>query len=275
VIARNPGPFTFTGTGTYIVGRDEGPLAVVDPGPDDPEHLAALLQAIGGAPVSHVLVTHAHRDHCRGARAFSQAVGAPIHAGVLRLQPSSQDDPPVEEGADLAFRPDVPLTDGQILAADGWTLEAVATPGHFPNHFCFALTEEAALFSGDHVMGWSTTVVAPPEGDMSDYLASIDKLMGRDDAIYFPTHGPPIARPKAFLRAVRAHRAMRDAQILDQLKRGKTTIREMIPAIYAGLDKRLHGAAALTVYAHLIRLVRAGAVATDGPPARDGVYRLV
>jgi glyoxylase-like metal-dependent hydrolase (beta-lactamase superfamily II) len=276
VICNNPGPFTFTGSGTYLVGHDDGPVAVIDPGPEDDAHLASLVAAIGPAHVSCVLITHTHKDHCGGARAFAERLDAPIlGAGPHPVADKAQDAPALEEGADYRFRPDAVLTDGEQVSAGGWTIEAVATPGHLSNHLCFALAEEKALFTGDHIMGWSTTVVAPPDGDMGDYLASLEKLLARDDARYFPTHGAPIDKPRPFVRAVRTHRLMRDAQILEQLRQGRTGVREIVAAVYADIDKRLHGAAALNVQAHLIRLVRTGAVACDGEPTLDARYRAV
>jgi len=273
VICQNPGPFTFTGTGTYIVGRNAGPLAVIDPGPDDDPHLDALVAEIGAASVSHVLITHTHKDHCGGARKFAGRVKAPIFgAGPHPVADQAEDAPALEEGADYRFRPDAVLKDDERVSGDGWTIEAVATPGHLSNHLCFALAEEKALFTGDHVMGWSTTVVAPPDGDMGDYLASLEKLLARDDARYYPTHGAPIDKPRPFVRAVKTHRLMRDGQILEQLRQGRTGIREIVAAVYADIDKRLHGAAALNVQAHLIRLVKTGAVVCDGEPTIESAY---
>lgn len=275
VIANNPGPFTFTGSGTYIVGRDEGPLAVIDPGPMNAAHLEALVEAAGKARVSDILITHTHSDHCGGARAFADRVRAPIRAaGPHPVADKSHDAPALEEGADYAFRPDILMMDGERIAQDGWTIEAVATPGHLSNHLCFALVEETALFTGDHVMGWATTVVAPPDGDMGAYLSSLDRLLARDDEIYYPTHGAPIAKPKPFVRAVKTHRRIRDGQILDQLKKGRTRIKEIVPEMYADIDRRLHGAAALNVFAHLIRLVKTGAVQCEGEPAMGSEYRI-
>jgi len=273
VICKNPGPFTFTGTGTYIVGCDGGPLVVIDPGPSDEAHLDALAGAIGDAQVGRILITHTHKDHCGGAREFAKRVRAPIygagpHPEGGRAEPAS----PLEEGADPHFNPDVKLKDGDRVSAEGWTIEVVATPGHLSNHLCFALLEEKTLFTGDHVMGWSTTVVAPPDGDMGDYLASLDKLLARDDVRYLPTHGAPIERPKPFVRAIRTHRLMRDAQIIEQIRQGRARIQEMVPRIYADIDKRLHGAAALNVLAHLIRLVRIGAVSCNGAPSMESEF---
>lgn len=276
VICNNPGPFTFTGSGTYLIGLDKGPLAVIDPGPDDQSHQDALVAATGGARVSHVLITHTHKDHCGGARSFAARVGAPIlGAGPHPVADKAHDAPALEEGADYRFTPDAILKDGERVSGGGWTIEAVATPGHLSNHLCFALIEEKALFTGDHIMGWSTTVVAPPDGDMGDYLASLEKLLGRDDARHFPTHGAPIDKPRPFVRAIKTHRLMRDGQILEQLRQGKTGIREIVAAVYADIDTRLHSAAALNVQAHLIRLVRTGAVACDGEPTLGARYRAV
>jgi glyoxylase-like metal-dependent hydrolase (beta-lactamase superfamily II) len=275
VIAKNPGPFTYTGSGTYIVGRDDGPLAVIDPGPMNEAHLDALAAAVGRARVSDVLVTHTHSDHCGGAREFATRVAAPIRAmGPHPIADRKLNAPALDEGADHAFKPDFILKDGDAVCGGGWTLEAVWTPGHLSNHLCFALREEKALFTGDHVMGWATSVVAPPDGDMGAYLESLDKLLSREDAVYYPTHGAPILKPKAFVRAVKTHRRIRDGQILDQIKKGRTRIKEITPEMYADIDKRLHGAAALNVYAHLIRLVRIGAVRCDGAPTMESAYGL-
>ncbi len=274
VICNNPGPFTYTGSGTYIIGNERGDVAVVDPGPLNEAHLDALVGEIGKARVSDILITHTHSDHCGGARAFAARVGAPIRgAGAHPVREKSVDAPALDEGADYAFRPDVLLNDGDKITGDGWTVEAVATPGHLSNHVCFALREERALFTGDHIMGWATTVIAPPDGDMGAYFESLEKLLARDDEIYYPTHGAPVANPKPFVRAIRTHRRIRDGQILDQLKKGRTTIREITGAIYADIDKRLHKAAALNVYAHLIRLVKIGAAECAGEPSLAADYR--
>ena len=267
VIANNPGPFTFTGTGTYIVGRD-GPgagVAVIDPGPLDNAHLAALLEAVRGQRVSHVLVTHTHRDHAPLARPFAEAVGAPVLAAAppaLNVHASGAPD----EDEDERFWPDVVLVGGEHLGGDGWTLEAMATPGHASNHMAFVLHEENALFSGDHVMGWSTTVVAPPDGDMTAYMKSLDAVIARDFATIWPTHGAPITAPGPFLEAYRAHRLEREAQVLGRLAAGDRRITEMVPILYAAVDPRLWPAASLSVWAQLIALERAGrAHALPGP----------
>lgn len=278
VIANNPGPFTFTGSGTYIIG--EGDVAVIDPGPDRDEHLEALMRALDGERVSHILITHTHSDHCGLARKFADATGAPVFGySGHPVRKKQEDAPALDEGADYSFAPDELIGDGAIIEGpkkgkEGWRIEAVHTPGHLSNHLCFALPAQKALFTGDHMMGWATTVVAPPDGDMGDYMQSLDRLLARDDEIYFPTHGAPIENPRRFVRAVKTHRLMRDAQIIDQIKKGRTTIKEIVPTMYADVDPRLHKAAALNVLAHLIRLVRIGTVAHNGEPRMDGDYRL-
>ena len=275
VIAANPGPFTFTGTGTYIVGRPDvgARVAVIDPGPPDEAHLAALLAAVEGQGVSHVLVTHTHRDHSPLARPFATAVGAPVLAArpPARLVHASG---ALDEDDDETFAPDVELTGGEVLDGDGWTIEAMATPGHASNHMAFVLREENALFSGDHVMGWSTTVVAPPDGDMTAYLASLDAVIARRFSTIWPTHGAPIVDPGPFLDAYRAHRLEREAQILAGLAAGPRKIMDMVPALYAAVDSRLWPAAGLSVWAHLIALERAGRVRARPGPGVDAVWSL-
>jgi len=276
VVADNPGPFTFTGTGTYVVGRpDKGAkVAVIDPGPADEAHLAALLKAVEGRTVSHVLVTHTHRDHAPLARPFAEVTGAPI----LAARPPEREthaSGALDEDEDADFRPDVVLTDGETIAGDGWTIEVLATPGHASNHLAFALAEERTLFSGDHVMGWSTTVVAPPDGDMRAYLASLDRVIARDFATIWPTHGPPVTEVGPFLAAYREHRLAREAQVLARLAAGDRTIAEMVPALYAAVDRRLWPAASLSVLAHLIKLVSDGVVAASPEPTLAAEFRLV
>ncbi|MDR3510001.1 MAG: MBL fold metallo-hydrolase [Caulobacteraceae bacterium] len=269
VVANNPGPFTFNGTGVYIVGSGE--VAVIDPGPDLSEHLDALLAALRGETVTAILTTHTHADHSPLARPLAERTGATIYG---RPAPGAGEHAvKLDEGHDELFRPDVAVTDGQTIAGPGWTLEALATPGHASNHVCYALLEENALFSGDHVMGWSTTVISPPDGDMTAYYASLDKVARRGFATLWPTHGPPITEVAPFLAAYKAHRLDRERQILEQLDAGHGRIREMVPVIYAAVDPRLHPAAAHSVLAHMIHLTRQGVVATDGEPGPDSVYR--
>ena len=275
VIADNPGPFTFTGTGTYIVGRSEpgAGVTVIDPGPPDPDHLAALLRAVEGQTVSHVLVTHTHRDHAPLARPFAEAVGAPVLAArppVHTIHASGG----LDEDDDDSFAPDVILEGGEMLAGDGWTMEALSTPGHASNHMAFVLRDENALFSGDHVMGWSTTVVAPPDGDMAAYMASLEAVIERRFTTIWPTHGAPVTDPGPFLEAYRAHRLGREAQVLARLAAGDRKIGDMVPALYASVDPGLWPAASLSVWAHLIALEQAGRVRARPGPAIDADWTL-
>jgi glyoxylase-like metal-dependent hydrolase (beta-lactamase superfamily II) len=271
IVARNPSPFTFRGTGTYVVGHGE--VAVIDPGPDLADHVEALLAGLTGEQVTHILITHTHRDHSPAARALQEATGAPTygfgpHAGGAR------GDTAVEEGGDWDFVPDTTVRDGDRIAGKGWVFEAVHTPGHTSNHLCFALPAEAVLFSGDHVMGWSTSVIAPPDGDMAAYMASLDKLLGRTDVVYWPTHGPAITEPKEHVGAFIAHRREREAGILDCLRAGIGRIDAIVERLYFGLQPGLRRAAARSVHAHLIDLVGRGVVESDGPPSIDASYRL-
>lgn len=273
VVANNPGPFTYTGSGTYLIGAGTD-VAVIDPGPANQFHEDALIEATDGK-ISHILITHTHLDHCGGARSLADRCGAPI----LGFGPHPRSDGPLEdraleEGGDTSFQPDIRLNDGDKIAGDGWCLTAVHTPGHISNHLCFALAEEKALFTGDHIMGWATTVIIPPSGHMGAYFESLDKLLNRDDVVYYPTHGAPIHKPQRFTRAVKTHRRIRDGQIIEQLKSGRSQIREIVAKMYADVDKRLHGAAAMNVLAHLIRLVEIGTVECDGPVTLDAEFRL-
>jgi len=260
LLARNPSPFTFTGTGTFVVGPKQpgGTVAVIDPGPNDPAHIAALLDALAGETVSHIVITHTHMDHSPAAPALKAATGAMI-VGCAPLV-LSDDGPRADAGFDGTYAPDQVMADGDSISGPGWTLTAVHTPGHTSNHLCFALAEEKALFTGDHVMGWSTTVVAPPDGDMADYMASLQKLIGRDDVIYHPTHGEPVTDPQRFVKHLLAHRRQRETQILRAIDEGLVTIPAMVAAMYAMVDKRLHPAAGRSVLAHLIDLEARGQV---------------
>lgn len=266
VLAPNPSAFTYTGTQTYLVGASD--VAVIDPGPADPDHMAALTAAIAGRPVVAILCTHTHRDHSPAARPLSAATGAPI-VGCAPL--TLEDDGPRADAAfDADYRPDRVLADGDRVSGDGWTLEAVATPGHTSNHLCFALAQERALFTGDHVMGWSTSVISPPDGDMTDYMASMQRLAERDDAIYYPAHGDPVENPQRLVRGMMGHRKQREGQILRFLERnGASAIPDMVAEMYKGVDPRLHPAAGRSVLAHLIDLEGRGVVA----PAGQGLWR--
>ncbi|HEV7997418.1 MAG TPA: MBL fold metallo-hydrolase [Stellaceae bacterium] len=272
IVARNPGPFTFRGTGTYVVG--DGEVAVIDPGPDLDEHVASLLAGLAGEQITHILITHTHRDHSPAAAAVKAASGATTwgfgpHAGGRR------GDPAVEEGGDWDFAPDVRVRDGDSIAGKGWRFEAVHTPGHTSNHLCFALPESGVLFSGDHVMGWSTSVIAPPDGDMSAYMASLDKLLGRRDAVYWPTHGPAITEPQDHVRAFIAHRREREAGILECLDAGAERVEAIVDKLYLGLEPGLRRAAGRSVHAHLLDLAARGIVDSDRPATIEAHYRRV
>lgn len=262
VLAPNPGPFTFTGTETYLIGAGDG-IAVIDPGPADPAHLAALHDAIGSARVLAICCTHTHRDHSPAAAPLAAATGAP----VIGCAPLSLDDsgPRADAPFDRTYAPDRVLADGESLSGPDWTLTAVATPGHTSNHLCFALEQTGALFTGDHVMGWSTSVVVPPDGNMADYLASLDKLHGRSDRVYYPAHGPQIDNPRQLVRGMIGHRRQRERQILKLLESGPAEVAQhLVPAMYKGLDPRLHAAAAMSVLAHLVDLEQRGTVEREG-----------
>jgi glyoxylase-like metal-dependent hydrolase (beta-lactamase superfamily II) len=261
VLAPNPSPYTHTGTQTHIVGDRE--LAVIDPGPDHPDHLAALHRAIDGRPVRAILITHHHRDHSPASRPLAQATGAPIiGAAPFHL---SDDGPRADAAFDHDYAPARVLADGDAVEGEGWTLRALATPGHTSNHLCCAFEETGALFSGDHVMGWSTSVVSPPDGDMGDYMASLERLMERDDRVHYPGHGDQVDNPRRFVRGLLGHRKQREGQILRLLSQGAQAIPDMAPRMYAGLDPRLIPAAERSILAHLVDLERRGAVERDGP----------
>ena len=271
VVADNPGPFTYTGTGTYIVGR--GRTAVIDPGPALDAHLAAILAATRGETISHIFVTHSHLDHSPLARPLAEATGATIYGCALGAG-GPEDGPPMEAGDDDGFVPDVSVCAGARIDGPGWTIEAIPTPGHTSNHVCYALLEENALFSGDHIMGWSTTVISPPDGDMGAYYDSLDRVQARGFATLWPTHGPPVTEVSPFIDAYRAHGRDRERQIREQLAAGRTRIKDMVPAMYAAVDPRLHPAAARSVLAHMLHMVRAGEVQAAGEPGLDSDYRL-
>jgi glyoxylase-like metal-dependent hydrolase (beta-lactamase superfamily II) len=275
LLCDNPGPFTFKGTVSYIVGR--GQVAIVDPGPDNPRHVAALLDAVRNETVTHIFVTHTHADHSPAAATVKAATGAVTlgegphrPARTLHLGEANR----LEASADRDFQPDHALADGEIIAVSGFAIEAVATPGHTANHMAFALCGTDILFSGDHVMGWNTSIVAPPDGAMSDYMASLDKLTRRSEQRYLPGHGGEIREALPYVRQYIAHRHGREAAILGHLQTGSADIPQLVNAIYVGLDPRLAGAAALSVFAHLEDMVTDGRVATEGPPALASTYRL-
>lgn len=261
LLADNPSPYTYTGTQTHLVGGSDG-LAVIDPGPDTPAHLEALHAAIGDTPVLAIMCTHTHRDHSPAAKPLAASTGAPVIgcAPLVLNEAAPHSDAPF----DPTYAPDRVLADGEAMTGPGWTLTAVHTPGHTSNHLCFALAESGALFSGDHVMGWSTSVVAPPDGDMADYMRSLDKLYARKDRIYYPAHGGPVEKPRQLVRGMIGHRRQRERQILRLLSEETRSIDALVPVMYKGLDERLHPAAGMSVKAHLIDLERRGEVSRSG-----------
>lgn len=264
IVCRNPSPFTFTGTNSYVVGHGE--VAVIDPGPDDEAHLEALMAAVRGETVSHIVVTHSHRDHSVLAPRMRALTGAPVYGFGREAGGVASGDGGLDAAFDLGFRPDRKLGHGDVLAGKGWTLEAVHTPGHTSDHLALALTEENALFSGDHVMAWATSVVAPPDGNMADHFASLRLLLTRDEALYWPGHGPAARKPKSFVRALIAHRQMREAAILDRIRQGDRTVMDVVRAVYRDVDPRLHGAAAQSALAHVEHLIAQGKVVSEGAP---------
>jgi glyoxylase-like metal-dependent hydrolase (beta-lactamase superfamily II) len=275
LMADNPSPFTYKGTVSYIVGR--GRVAILDPGPEHEQHIATLLDAVRGETVTHVFVTHTHRDHSPAAARIKAATGAivvaegphraarPLHLGENQR---------LEASGDLAFRPDLAIPDGESVSDGGWTLEAITTPGHTANHMAYAYKQAGVLFSGDHVMAWSTPVVAPPDGAMGDYMASLDKLSKRPESRYFPGHGGAVRDAPRFVQYYIRHRRAREASILRRLAKGAADIPTIVRAVYIGLDPRLVSAAGLSVLAHLEDLLARGLVATDGEPSLQSVYRL-
>jgi len=275
VLCDNPSPFTFSGTVSYIVGR--GKVAIIDPGPDDDAHAQALLDAVRGETVTHILVTHTHRDHSPNTPRIKAATGAVVYAEgphrAARPRYESEKHNP-ESGADRDFVPDVTLSDGDMIEGDGWRLEAVATPGHTANHMAFAWPERELTFIGDHVMGWSTSIVAPPDGSMVDYMATLDKLAQRGEHLYFSGHGPEIPEAQKYVRFLARHRRAREASILHRLGKGAADIPTIVRASYIGIDPRLLNAAGYSVLAHLEDLVARGVVKTDGDPVINGIYRL-
>ncbi|MBA3446059.1 MAG: MBL fold metallo-hydrolase [Pseudaminobacter sp.] len=269
----NPSAFTFHGTNSYIVGHDT--LAVIDPGPEDEAHLSALLDAIAGRPVSHVFVSHTHRDHSPLALPLARRTGAIIAAEgphrparLLRIGEIN----PLDASADTDFLPDLVLDEGSVVAGDGWTIRTVLTPGHTANHAAFALEGTGILFSADHVMAWATSIIAPPDGAMADYMNSLDRLLERDDRVFLPGHGGPVKKPAAFMRGLKAHRKMRERAIVQRLSQGDRFIPDMVKAIYRDTDPRLHGAAALSVLAHLEDMVTRGLAVSDGEPSIGGAF---
>ena len=271
IVARNPGPFTFYGTGTYIIGRGE--VAIVDPGPADPQHIQALLQATDNEKITHILVTHTHLDHSPGAAVLKKITGAPTFGYGPHGAGKHLTDDIVEAGADWEFVPDVKISDGEILNGKDWSVECVHTPGHTSNHICFQLRENKTLFCGDHVMAWSTSIISPPDGDLSDYLSSLRKLLFRDDEIFWPCHGPAIEYPRPFVQSFIDHRKTRIEEVVRCLNNGINSIGQMVPTMYQGLDKRMQPAAARSILSALIYLIDKNRVVSH-TIGLDSIYQL-
>ncbi len=270
MVAPNPSPFSFKGTNSYVIGQ--GSVALLDPGPAICEHVEALLGALEGEEISHLVITHTHLDHSPAARLIQQKISVETHGYGPHAGGRHAVGDKVEEGGDRDFRPDHELRHGDKIEGDGWSLEAVHTPGHTSNHLCYALSAEGALFTGDHVMGWSTSVVSPPDGDMADYLASLDLLVRRGDPIYWPGHGPAIEDTEPYVRAFIAHRAEREAQILEALGAGPSTIADMVPGIYGDLHPGLVAAAGRSTFAAMVKLADEGRIAADGQVSPEATY---
>lgn len=273
VVADNPGPFTYTGTGVFIIGAGDN-VCVIDPGPTTDKHVAAMDRALAGKTVSHILVTHHHMDHCPLAAPLAAKHGCKVYGLSPQAAPVDDTALPLEEGNDLSFNPDVEIGDGDIFSGPDWTLTTLHTPGHTSNHLCFALQEENCLFSGDHIMGWSTSVISPPDGDMGDYLASLNRVLDQDFDIIRPTHGAPIIDVRPFVQAYIDHRLTREAQILSAIGAGLNNIGDIVTALYQHVDKRLHPAAAHSVLSHIIHMRKTGRVTSDGPDGLRQTYTL-
>ncbi|MEP4051413.1 MAG: MBL fold metallo-hydrolase [Litorimonas sp.] len=269
VIADNPGPFTYTGTGVFIIGTDS--VCVIDPGPTTSAHMAAIDLALEGRTVSHVLVTHHHVDHSPLAKPLAEKHGCKVYGFGLQPKPPQGGEVRLEAGDDLTFKPDIEIRNGHVIEGDGWTLEAIHTPGHTSNHLCYALHEENTLFSGDHIMGWSTSVVSPPDGHMGDYLKSLNTVLDRDFDIIRPTHGPAIKEVREFVQAYIDHRLVRENQILGALETGLEQISDIVALLYKDVDKRLHPAAAHSVLSHMIHLRETGRVGFIGADGKDSL----
>jgi glyoxylase-like metal-dependent hydrolase (beta-lactamase superfamily II) len=273
ITARNPSGFTFQGTGTYVVGHGE--VAVIDPGPLDDAHIEALKAELKDETVTHILITHTHYDHSPAAAPLKAFWGTKTYAYGPHGAGKIESGFPIEEGGDMDFEPDVVLRDGDSVEGPGWTIESVYTPGHTSNHLCFALKEENALFTGDHVMGWSTSVIGPPDGDMTQYMKSLELLLDREEDIYWPTHGTCIRDVKNYVKAFIDHRLERERQILECLSQGYSSITDMVPVMYKDTDPSLYGAAAGSVFAAMIRLVDVGKVQCKGEISPLGEFRTV
>ena len=270
VIANNPSPFTHYGTGTYILGH--GNVAIIDPGPADETHIQALLKATAGETITHVLVTHTHNDHSPGCRLLREHTDAKTYGFGPHGSGQVEEDVALEESADNDFNPDVAVTHGQIINGGDWSVECVYTPGHTSNHMCYQLREERTLFTGDHVMAWSTSIISPPDGDMKRYVQSLELLLGRDDALYWPTHGPAVVDPKTHVEAFIAHRRERETQILACIDNGQHHIMAMVPGMYTGLPEYMYRAAGRSVLAAVVHLCEQGVLRAEGELELDTAY---
>jgi glyoxylase-like metal-dependent hydrolase (beta-lactamase superfamily II) len=273
ITVRNGGPYTFYGTNTYLLGNND--IAVIDPGPEDDSHLDTIMKTVGAATVSHIFVTHTHMDHSPLADRLARLTGASVlaqgpHKAARELHIGEEN--PLDASADKKFKPDIAIQHGQTIETGEWALEAVHTPGHAANHCAFALAGTNILFSGDHVMAWSTTIVAPPDGSMADYMNSLDMLIQRRENIYFPGHGGRLENGREFSRALKAHRRMRESAILSRIRAGDRTVREIVKFIYRDIDPKLRGAAGLSVLAHIEDLLMRGKITSDAPPSLEGIY---
>lgn len=272
IVAKNPGPFTYHGTNTYVIGH--GKVAVIDPGPAMPEHVQALLSGLEGEVVTHQLVTHTHCDHSPGARLLRDSTGAKTYGYGPHGHGKYERGTQVEAGADFDFVPDEIVRHGDVIQGEAWSVECVHTPGHCSNHLCFHLREQHVLFTGDLVMGWSTSIISPPDGDMADYMASLDLLLTRNDRVYWPAHGPAVRDPQPFVHAFIEHRRQREAQVIDCLERGVDRITEMVVQMYTDIPEFMHPAAARSVFAHVLHMLDKGTIACDGTPGLEERYRL-
>jgi glyoxylase-like metal-dependent hydrolase (beta-lactamase superfamily II) len=271
IVANNPGAMTFHGTNTYLLGMTE--LAVIDAGPDDAAHRDAIVKAAAGRPITDIIITHAHRDHVDGAAKLKAETGAKVSGfGRVPRPDITYSGQSGSEFIDYVFEPDVQVEDGDVLEGKDWKLEAIHTPGHAPDHLCFALAGRSILFSGDHVMAWNTTLVAPPEGSMADYIASLERLMERGETLYLPGHGGRLAEPARMVKAYLLHRRWREEQVLAAIRDGTTSIESIVPAVYPAMEPRLNTAAALSVLAHVEHLIGRGLVTCDGPPWDRPLY---
>ena len=269
IIANNPGPFTFTGTGTYIIGKEN--LAIIDPGPIDQNHFDAIIKSTKGQTITHIFLTHNHIDHSPLAKKIKEETGAKIYFKTLTSD--FEDNDKFEEGYDKNIEGDIELSDGDLVETSEWTIEAIHTPGHTSNHMCYSLLDEEILFSGDHVMGWSTTVIVPPDGNMNDYINSLKKLLKRSEKDFCPTHGPIIENPKDILEKYITHRMERERQIINAIKSGKNKIPDIVKIIYKDIDVGLHPAAAMSTLAHLKRMEKNNEIKISGENL-DGTYEL-